>query len=392
MTAGRPVGPGSTVLSGLANPVALGVVALSGLVTLVISGTSGVAAYGFGTTVAAVAAIVAAGGSTLAYASGTPVTRGAVLYVRYRVVTPILLVVAGAAGVVAHLAIGPGAAAPAVMGGLTVCFTNLAELEDYDYYRHLAVARHAAILALTRLVAVPVALLTHDFALAMTSAAALTWIVLKVARPPRSDVAPHAGLRAGLRAAIRPALLAYTLLEVWALRWPLAISAFVLSPAAADDFSAVMTIALSVSGLVLNLFAVSMGGRSGGRGDQAILLERLGLAVTVGGTTALAAVAPPFLGLVVDQPSDPLVLAFQVVLAAILVRGFARRLQFRWLARRDYGAAAVVLLPAAAAIVVFPLVPAVSVVAVAVSVLLGEVVSLMVALARPAPATAGQKR
>lgn len=233
-----------------------------------------IAGFMAGSSAVAVAAVVA-GGTTLAYATGDAETRGAVKYIRYRMIVPLMGLSSLAAALVytqtSHLSF-----TPVILGGLTVVFNNLAELESAKLQRGLRTQVLLYGTMASRSCGLLAVLLGVNFAAAMSVAALLNLVILTAGNLRTPDRTPTPSLRRAIALAYRWELLSLTGLDVLVTRAAFLMLPFMpgLSHSDGDAFAALLSATQSGHAILTTGLYTLMAHRSANAGPAPEWMRR----------------------------------------------------------------------------------------------------------------------
>jgi len=227
-----------------------------------------VAAYTAGMSAAAIAAVLVSGGSTLSYVSGDDLLRASVRRMRHAFTAPSLLLISVAACLIYSRAADlPWIAV--LLGGLTVCLNNLAELPSADMQRGERIILMTVSLTIARLVAIIALVVGQGYPVAMTLSTALSLVFLSwLGRHARTQRVTHEGLGQSLMRAYNFRLLALSLVSVAILRVPFIVAPLVAPTVAqAGAFTVLLSAQQSLLTFVTSGLYTIMAIRSKGRSD-----------------------------------------------------------------------------------------------------------------------------
>ncbi|WP_418606142.1 hypothetical protein [Georgenia sp. SUBG003] len=290
------------------------------------------------------------------YVNGDRSVEAAVLRIRWRLIAP-ALIVAGVAGGVLYAALSGIAALPVILGGLTVAFNNLAELESARLQKQLATVSIARATLVSRSAGLFTIIVNGQFSWAMLVCGVLYFAALAVsARATRTRSRTEGStFRSDIRTAYQGGYMSTAILDVIGARSPFLVAPLAISPVQAGAFSALLSAQKSVVSVLTATLYTVMATRSTTRsnGTWTNSLERL---------VAWCSLLLGLLGFlltdeifaVLNLPQDPEIRSWWALfMASVPVSILVRLLQYRLMATSRSSRAAYIALVSALGTAIF---------------------------------------
>lgn len=251
------------------SPTTAGIGAILSTLALVLAVRQGqlleIAAYAFGVSVAAIAAVCVGGGTTLVYTSGSRQERSSVRRVRILIVVPVVISLVVVAAVLSE----PLFSLPAVavlMGGLTGVLNNLSEIESSYLRSQLLTPALTGVEIFSRTATLIMIGGGADYAWAMLGGAAVRQVVLYwLGRNDPTRLPLFKNRQVGFRAAYDRNLFGSSVAYAFLDRAPYLVVPLMVSPETAGLFAAIYMLCQSTTVLLLSGLHTVLAARSNGR-------------------------------------------------------------------------------------------------------------------------------
>ncbi|WP_035914967.1 hypothetical protein [Knoellia sinensis] len=261
-----------------------------------------------------------------------------------------LLLLAGVALTLAYAATTELPVWAVAMGALSVCFTNMSELRSNDLQREEQILRLHACTVGAKIVAVLATWVASiDFSTAMTLAAALTYLLLRVLKRGEREQRGNTvrGIE-GLRLAYDPHLIGVSIASILSLRLPFLVAPYVMTPVQTGAFATLLSTQQYVNTFLTTGLYTVMAIRAKNRANAQLeprmaRLERAYLAGSFAVCFVLLLAGPAILGVLgFDSKAETTLWAVLIVIA-IPAHTLNRAAQYRFHASQDGSSALRVL-------------------------------------------------